>query len=71
MPLHCHTWGISPRQPKEKAMDTKKDNRKVLSTHKIETSIGVVTVTEVQFVPYKWTAEEFAELVEKKNRSAK
>lgn len=52
-------------------MDTKKDNRKVLSTHKIETSIGVVTVTEVQFVPYKWTAEEFAELVEKKNRSAK
>jgi hypothetical protein len=52
-------------------MNTNKNNRKVLATHKIETSIGIQTVTEVQFVPHKWTPEEFAELVEKKNRSAK
>ena len=49
------------------ARKVKKDSPKVLATYEIKTSVGVQTVTHVEFVPYKWTAAESAELYEKKH----
>lgn len=40
---------------------------KVLETYEIETSDGVITITLKEFVPFVWTAEEFDEMVAKKN----
>lgn len=40
---------------------------KVLDTFETETSVGVVTVTVQEFVPFVWTAQEFDDMVAKKN----
>lgn len=41
---------------------TKIDSPKILAVKEVQTFIGLVTVTEIEFVPRKFNAVEWAEL---------
>ena len=43
-------------------MKAKTDSQKILAIKEIQTSIGLLTVTEIEFVPRKFNATEWAEL---------
>jgi len=43
-------------------MKAKTDRSKILAIKEVQTSIGLLTVTEIEFVPRKFNATEWTEL---------